>query len=79
MKVGLRFRRGDARVLAALADQFGGRPGINERLYTGAAHAAKIGEPLLVEADSLDEVRQMAALFGHVGVRPPTIEEVSQA
>lgn len=61
----------------ALAQQFEGQAGIDPMLYRQAAKAASAGEPLIVECTVPEEVHQMAALFGTLGIRPPTVEELS--
>lgn len=77
MRVGLRFNPKDKRRLIALAHEFEGQPGIDSTLYRAAAEAARTGEPLIVECTMEAEVHQMAALFVHLGVTAPNVEELS--
>jgi hypothetical protein len=71
--VGLRFERRDATRLAAL----GGVPGANPVLARRVAEDAAKGEPTIITAANIDEVKQVAASFAVVGVNPPSIEVLS--
>ena len=75
--VGLRFRRGEARKLDALADEFARRGVAGTSLYRAAADSTRAGEPLLVECEAPGEAQQMAAGFAALGVRRPAVEPLS--
>lgn len=79
MRVGLRFRRGDARVLRAIADRIraGDLGGQNLATFDLAADAAKTGEPLIVECDHHLEAVLMADGYARFGVRRPAVEELT--
>ena len=80
MKIGLRFRRGDARVLEAYAARVrNGEIRGDVGTYEQAAAAARSGEPLVVVCDKPAEVQQMAALYGSLGIRRPAVEALSGA
>jgi hypothetical protein len=77
LTVGFRFNRSDAPKLRALAD----RVKVNDLrsdvgVFEQAADAAERQELLIVHADSLDEVRQLAIGYVFNGVDAPTIESV---
>lgn len=78
LRIGLRFRRGDARVLDAWAERVrsGEFPG-NVSTFEQAAKAASTGEPLVVICDDAKEVQQMAALYASCGIRRPAVEALS--
>lgn len=79
MQIGLRFRRGQARVLRAVAQRLAsnGIKGEHIELFDKAADAAESGEPLVVYCTSRDEVVMMADGFTQFGLARPVIEELS--
>lgn len=77
ISLGLRFRRSDVRVLTAIRNAAAERGQGDVGLYDKAVAATQIGEPLVVVAETVDEVRTMAALFGTLGCRQPVIEEIN--
>lgn len=76
VKVGLRFRRGDARVLDAFAQQVRNNELMGDvATYEQAASAARTGEPLVVLCDDPKEALQMAALYATAcGIKRPAVE-----
>lgn len=79
LKVGLRFRKGDARLLRHLADRVrnGEIPGTLST-FEQAADAARTGEPLIVVCADPKEAHDMAALYGACGLsRRPAVEALS--
>lgn len=78
LKVGLRFRRGDARVLTSYADRVrGGEIPGNLATFEQAAAAARTGEPLVVVCADPKEAHEMAALYALCGVKSPAVEALS--
>jgi|GEM_PF-3953879 len=78
-KVGLRFRRGDARILENLARRAQSmelRGGAD--IFAKAAKAARIGEPLVVICDTPEEAKQMAEGYSLYGMKAPVIEQLHQ-
>lgn len=79
IRVGLRFRRGDARVLRNIADRV--RAGeLGEQhvaVFSGAADAAATGEPLIVVCENHLEAVMMADGYARYGVRRPAVEELT--
>ena len=79
MLAGLRFRRGDARVLRNHVEELK-RHGIDRShisLFENAALAAENGEPLQVQAQTIDEVQSIASAFTFYGLRRPVIDDLS--
>jgi hypothetical protein len=77
LKVGLRFRRGDRRVLVSIRDLAESRGQGDVTLYNRAIEAAESGEPMIVLCDHISEVQTMASLFSTLGVHRPAIESLS--
>lgn len=79
IRVGLRFRRGDARVLRNLADRVrAGELGAQHvATFASAADAAATGEPLIVQCESHLEAVMMADGYARWGVRRPAVEELT--
>lgn len=78
MKIGLRFRRGDAKVLDAWAARVRNGEAIgNVSTFEQAAQAARAGEPLVVICEDPAEVHQMAALYSMCGIKHPAVEALS--
>jgi hypothetical protein len=79
-RVGLRFRKGDARLLQALAERVrqGEIPGAVST-FEQAELAARTGEPLIVICEDPVEAHQMAALYARLGMKRPAVEELSGA
>lgn len=80
LTIGLRFKPSQAKVIAKLADQFE-QTGQHDlvTLFRQASLHAKTGEPLLLEAESLEEARVTAAAFGlYPGVTVPTLEQLGR-
>lgn len=78
VRLGLRFKKDQARVLSTLVKKLEA-DGQHEHvtLFRQAANAARNSEPLIIEADSVMEVQLMAAAFGQFpGVRVPSIVEL---
>lgn len=79
MRVGFRFWPPDAGLLRALAHriEIGELPGAVST-FSLPAEAAERGEPLLVEADTMEEARTLAQSYSLYGVTPPAIEAPSE-
>jgi hypothetical protein len=78
LKVGLRFRKSDARLLRHLADRVrNGEIQGTLSTFENAAEAARSGEPLIVVCDVLEEAHQMAALYRGCGTSMPAVEALS--
>jgi hypothetical protein len=79
IRVGLRFRRGDARVLRALAERVRAKELGAQAVATfaGAADAAATGEPLIVLCNDHTEAQVMADGYVRYGVRRPAVEELT--
>lgn len=81
LTVGLRFRKGQAKVLRGVIEKLSEQDAATVRdhieLFTKAEEAAGKGEPMIVQADTLDQVRAIAAGFTLYGVACPAIESLS--
>jgi hypothetical protein len=79
IRIGLRFDRRDAEYLRTIARQIrsGQRSGETVGGITLAADAAETGEPLIVQCESAQEAKQMAARFVRLGCTMPAIEELT--
>ncbi len=79
IRVGLRFHRRDAGVLAALADRVRARElgAQAAATFSSAALAAATGEPLIVLCDHPSEAHVMADGYVRYGVRRPAVEELT--
>jgi len=90
--VGLRFQRKDAALLRLLAERVRllelgerdtqGKPVagiVSPMVFESAAVAAERGEPLVVQAENLDEVLAMANGYSLQGVSLPVIEQLHRA
>jgi hypothetical protein len=77
MAFGLRFRRGQAKVLRALAHQHRGMNEQTADLFQRAANCATRGETITVWCDSIEAAQSMAATFPAYGAAKPTIESIS--
>lgn len=79
IRVGLRFDRGDAGWLRAVARQIrsGQHRGETVGGLTHAAEAAETGEPLIIQCQSPQEAKQIAARFVRLGCSQPAIEELT--
>lgn len=79
LKVGFRFDRRDASLLQRLARQaeIRERPAEDALAFRLAAEAALTGEPLIVHCADLPHARLVAATYVRVGVRPPSLEQLS--
>lgn len=79
VKLGLRFRKGQARVLRAVSQQLAsnGIRSEHTELFDKAADSAEAGEPLIVIARNRTEVELMAAGFAQFGCARPAIEQLS--
>lgn len=78
MNIGLRFSKSQARVLNAIAARAKTKDlKADVTLFEKAADSAKKGEPLIVGCNSVDEVKRMAEGFVLLGVKRPTLEELS--
>lgn len=79
VRVGLRFRRGDARVLRAIAERVRLKELDEQHVATFelAAIAAETGEPLIVCCEDPTEAILMAHGYARYGVRLPAIEELT--
>lgn len=78
-RIGLRFRKSQARILRNLVARMKSE-GIDREhisLFEAAADAAYTGEPLIVVCHELMEAELMAAAFPKWGVVAPTIEQLS--
>lgn len=77
--VGLRFDPRDARRLLELVERGKSEGLFSEQigLFDRAAEDARIGEPMLVTCDNLEEARVLAHGFSLYGVTAPTIEQLS--
>jgi hypothetical protein len=77
--LGLRFKRRDAGRLRALAAQVRSSElgGHSAKVFTEAARAAELGEPLELHCTDPIEAVQMAAAYVQFGVTAPVIEELS--
>lgn len=75
LKVGLRFRKGDARILRNLADRIrNGEIRGTLATFQQAEEAAKSGEPLIVVCADPKEAHDMAALYATCGTSRPAVE-----
>ena len=81
LKVGLRFKRSQARLLRHLAARVRNSelPNSHAAIFDAAAQAASTGEPLIVICRNQMEAQMMAAGYTQYGVTAPTIEQVSMA
>jgi hypothetical protein len=73
IRVGLRFEKSEAAKLRTLGTLRGANPALAVRV---AEDCAK-GEPTLVTAANEEEVMELSASFGRLGVKPPSIEVLS--
>lgn len=71
---GLRFRYRDRVKLREIGNEAQRHGQGDVSLYFKAAESAEVDEPLVVKAESRDEVEQMAALFTTLGLSTPGIE-----
>lgn len=80
MTLGLRFTRGQARVLASIAERLHHIPGAHDQvvLFRQAADSARTGEPLLVECEEPSEAVAIADGFTIWGAARPTVEDLCQ-
>lgn len=81
LKVGLRFKRSQARILRNLAARVrnGEIANGHAAVFEQAAQAASTGEPLIVVCKDPMEAQMMAAGYAQYGVVAPTIEELRAA
>jgi hypothetical protein len=79
LKLGLRFRRSQHRVLAAIAQRLEQVPNAHDQitLFKLAAEAAKTGEPMIFICSNALEAELAAAAFPQWGAARPTIETLS--
>ncbi len=78
LRIGLRFRKGDARVLQNYANRVrGGEIPGNASTYEQAELAARTGEPLVVVCEDAEEAHAMAGLYATLGIKRPAVEELS--
>lgn len=79
IKMALRFRKSQARVLRNLADEARSKalPGGAVTLFENAANAAGQGVPLMVLCTDPEEAKAMAEGFAMYGLVPPTVETLS--
>lgn len=78
-RIGLRFKRGQAKTLDRLADHFE-VDGHHEHvtLFRQAAIHARSGEPLIIEAESIEEARDLASAFTrYPGVIAPELVQLT--
>lgn len=77
--LGLRFRRSQARTLAAIAARLEQVPNAHDQitLFNQAAESAKTGEPLVVVCSDPVEAVVMADAFTMWGAARPTVESLS--
>lgn len=78
-KIGLRFRKSQARILRNLVQRMKSE-GIDREsisLFESAQLAAQTGEPLIVVCHDPMEVELMAAAFPRWGVVAPTMERLA--
>lgn len=75
MKFAFRFKARDADLLDFLADRVEASelPG-GAGVFRHAATAARTGDILFVEADSVEEAAAMGQGYSQYGVEPPTID-----
>lgn len=78
-RIGLRFRRSQARTLRALAERAERRElgAESVSLFRDAADAAATGEPLIVLCEQPLEAVLIAEGFTRYGVVKPAVEELS--
>lgn len=75
--MGLRFRRGQARVIRNLADRLkpqGPKATAHVELFEKAAESAEEGVPLIVRCSHPAEATEMADLFTLYGLGRPAVE-----
>jgi len=79
IRIGLRFRRSDARLLRDLADRVrqGEMGEQHVSTFRDAADAAATGEPLIVLCEEPFEAEMMADGYARFGVPRPAIEELT--
>lgn len=79
LTVGLRFDPRDERALRELTQRATAQelPANDVALFREAALAAHTGEPLIVQADSVEEVVAMADGFTMFGVRRPALDALA--
>lgn len=78
IRVGLRFRRRDARRLHALAARVRNGEIVGDvATFHSAAVSAESGEPLIVYCDHPAEAHVMADLYVRLGVTRPAVEELT--
>lgn len=77
-KCGLRFAKSEAPKLQALADRIKiADLTADHSAFTEAAHAAELGEPMIVHFDEIEEVVAMVSAYVLHGIKQPDIEELS--
>lgn len=79
MRLGLRFRRGQARVLGEIANRCEQIPDAHDQvtLFRSAAESARTGEPLIVECVEETEAIAMADGFTLWGASRPAVEDLA--
>lgn len=78
LRVGLRFKRRDAKALRWLAERVkAGEIGGDLSTFQGAAVSAETGEPLIVYCDDPREAHLMADLYVRLGITRPAVEELT--
>lgn len=80
--MGLRFKRGDRRVLAALIDRAreqGPAAKDHLELFSKALDSLNDGEPLVVRCSAPSEAYEMAAAFSTYGLTQPEVQDFSAA
>lgn len=81
LQIGLRFRKGQAKVIEAIAQELRSTPAaVNATeaigLFDKAAEAARSGEPLIVKCRRPEEAQQMADDFVLYGLARPAVEDL---
>lgn len=76
---GLRFKRGDVRVLRNIVQDLEARrpEGVDIGLFTKALESAEADEPLVVAYDQRSELEMMADGFPRWGVSRPAIDDLN--
>lgn len=79
IRIGLRFDRRDAHLLSFLTERVRCSELGSQALatFSGAASAARTGEPLIVMCDHPSEAHVMADGYVRYGVRRPAVEELT--
>lgn len=80
--MGLRFKRGDARVLRNLVGRLrslGPKAADHISLFDKAIESIEDGEPLVVRCSDPSEAYAMAAQFTAYGIAEPEVQDFSEA